>query len=67
MKYSIIDKLSLASSEFWGDVDSRLKNTFRILAFTKLLVVTVADFLQVPPVIEKLTFLQFFNKESMTY
>lgn len=67
MKYSIIDKLSSASSEFWGDVDSRLKNTCRSLAFTKLLVVTIADFLQVPPVREKLTFLQFFNKESMTY
>ena len=49
----------MASSDLWTDIDSSLGEIFMTIpeiAFAGLSVMTVADFLQLPPVREKLIF-----------
>ena len=47
----------MVSSDLWTDIDSMLEKIYRIIpekAFGGLSVMTVADFLQLPPVRKKL-------------
>ena len=56
MKFLIIGKLSMVSSDLWADIDSRLGEIFMIIpkkAFSDLSDMTVADLLQLPPVRKK--------------
>ena len=53
VKFLIIDELSMVSSNLWIDINSRLEEIFVIIpekAFAGLSVMTVGDFLQLPPV-----------------
>ena len=62
VKFLIIDKLFMISSDLWNDINSRLEEIFMMVpekAFTGLSVMTVGHFLQLPPVIVKFTFSQF--------
>ena len=59
VKFFITDQLSMASSNLWTDIDSRLGEIFMIIpekAFTGLSIMTVEDLLQLPPVRGKLIF-----------
>ena len=59
VKFVIIDELSMVSSNLWIDINSRLEEIFMIIpeeAFAGLSVMTVGDFLQLPPVLENLYF-----------
>ena len=56
----------MVSSDLWTDVDSRLGEIFMMIpdiAFAGLLVMTVADLLQLPPVREKLIFSHFLIRQ----
>ena len=60
----------MVSSDLWTDIDSKFAEKCMIIhekSFASCPVTTVADFLQLPPLIEKLIFSQFFNKNSMKY
>ena len=62
VKFLIIDKLFMVSSDLWNDINSRLEEIFMMVpekAFTGLSVMTLGHFLQPPPVIVKFTFSQF--------
>ena len=62
VKFLIIDKLFMVSSDLWNDINSRLEEIFMMVpekAFTGLSVMTLGHFLQLPPVIVKFTFFQF--------
>ena len=64
----IIDEFSMVWSDLWADIDSRMEETFMMIpeiAFVGIPVMTVADFLEVPPVRGKLIFFKFFDKDSM--
>ena len=68
VKFLIIDKLSMVSSDLWTDIDSRLGEIFMMIpgkAFAGLSIMTAADLLQLSPVRGKLIFFQFFDKDSM--
>ena len=62
VKFLIIDKLFMVSSNLWTDIDSTLREIRMMIpekAFAGLSVMTVADLLQLPPVRGKLIFLNF--------
>ena len=63
VKFLIIDQLSMVLSDLRRDIDLR----FPEKAFAGLSILTVADFLQLPPVRGKLIFSQFFDKDSMKH
>ena len=68
IKLLIIDELFMVSSDLWKGIDLRLGQIFMMIpekAFAGLSVMTVADFLQLPPVRRKLIFSQFSDKDSM--
>ena len=70
MKSLIIDELSMVSSDLCIDIDSMLTEMLMMIpekAFDGLSVMTVADFLHLPPVREKLKFSQFFDKDSVKH
>lgn len=59
MKFLIIDKVSMVSSDLSTDIDSRLEEIFTIIVekeFGSLSSMTVADLLQLPLVRGKLLF-----------
>ena len=54
VKLILIDELYIVPSDLWAYIDSRLGEIFMMIpekAFTGLSVMTVADLLQLPPVI----------------
>ena len=59
VKFLIIDELSMVSSDLWVDINSRLKEIFMITEkpFVGLSVITVGNFLQLPPKSYFFTFL----------
>ena len=59
VKFLIIDELSLVSSDLWVDINSRLQEIFMIIEkpFAGLSVITVGNFLQLPPKSYFFTFL----------
>ena len=59
VKFLIIDELSMVSSDLWVDINSRLKEIFMIIEkpFVCLSVITVGNFLQLPPKSYFFTFL----------
>ena len=63
-KYLIIDELSMISSDLWVDINSRLQEIYMIIekVFSGLSVMTVGDFLQLPPVLGKFIFTPFSHK-----
>ena len=69
VKFLIIDELSIVSSDLWVDITSRLQQIFMSIekAFAGLSVMTVGDFLQLPPVLGKLIFSPFSDKDSMKH
>ena len=70
VKFLIIDELSMVSSNLWIDINSRLEEIFVIIpekAFAGLSVMTVGDFLQLPPVLGKFIFSPFSDKDSMKH
>ena len=70
MKFLIIDELSMVSSDLWIDINSRLEEIFIMIpekAFAGLSVMTVGDFLQLPPVLGKFLFSPFSDKDSMKH
>ena len=70
MKLLIIEELSTVSSDLWTDIDSRLGEIFIMIPekeFASLSVLAVAELLQPPPVIGKLIFSQFSDKDSMKH
>ena len=70
MKLSIIDELSMVSSDLWTDNDSKLGEIFKMIpeiAFSSLSVLTVADLVELPPVTGKLLFSQFSDQNSMKH
>ena len=67
-EYIIIDKLSIVSSDLWIDIDSMLREIFMVVpekAWAGLSVMAIADFLELPLVLEKIKFSQFSDKASM--
>ena len=70
VRFFIIDKLSMISSDLWEDIDSRLGEIFMKIpekAFAGISVITVGDLLQLPPVRGKLIFSEFCDKNSMKH
>ena len=70
VKFLIIDELSMVWSSLWTDIEPSLRVIFAMIskkAFAGLLVMTVADLLQLPSVRGKLTFSQFSDKDSMKH
>ena len=68
MTFLTIDELSIVSSDLWVDINSRLQEIFMMIvekAFAGLSVMTVGDFLQLPPVLGKFIFSPFSDKDSM--
>ena len=58
----IIDELSMVSSDFWTDINSKMGEIFMMIpekAFAGLSVVTIADLLYLPPVRENSYFHYF--------
>ena len=57
-------------SDLWTDIDSRLGEIFTMIpekVFANLSLMTVVDFIQLPPVRGKVKFSQFSDKASMKY
>ena len=70
MKFIITDGLSKVLSDLWADIDSRLEELCMRIpekAFAGLLVMIVADLLQLPPVRGKLITSQFYVKGSIKH
>ena len=67
MKFLITDELSMVSSDLWVDINSRLQEIIMITekTFAGLSVMTVGDFLQLPPVLRKFISLPFSDNDSM--
>ena len=62
VKFLIIDELSTVSSDLWIDINSRLEEVLMIIpekAFASFSVMTVSDFLQLPPVLGEFIFSSF--------
>ena len=58
----------MVSSDLWTGIDSRMGDMMICKnAFTGLSVITVADFLQLPPVRGKLIFSRFSDKDSLKH
>ena len=65
VKIFIIDELSMVSSDLWTGIDSSLGGIFMMIpeiAFAGLLVLTVADLFELPPVKGSLYFLNFLMR-----
>ena len=70
VKFLIIDELSMVSSDLWIDINSRFEEVLIIIpekAFASLSVMTVSDFLQLPPVLGEFIFPSFSDKDSMKH
>ena len=70
LKCLIVDELSLVSSNLWTDIDSRLGELFLMIlekAFADLSVMTVGNFLQLPPVRIKLVSTIFWKEWYETF
>ena len=60
----------MVSSNLWIDINSRLEEIFMMIpekALAGLSVMTVGDFLQLPPVLGKFIFSQLSDKVSMKH
>ena len=60
VKLIMIDEISMVSSDLWTDVDARLAEIFKTydLPFAGLSMITIGDFLQLPPVKGRFIFSQ---------
>ena len=68
MKFLIIDKFSMESSDLWTDIDSRLGEILMVLRekeFAGLSVTTVVDLLQLTLITGKPIFSQLSDKGTM--
>ena len=68
-KSALRNKLSQVKF-LWNDINLRLEEIFMMIpekAFTGLSVMTVGHFLQLPPVIVKITFSQLSDKDSVKH
>ena len=67
VKFLIIDELSMVLSDLWVYIYSRLQEIFMMIiekTFAGLSVMTVGDFLQLPPVLGKFIFSLFSDEDS---
>ena len=70
MNCLIIDELSMVSSDFWTDINSKMGEIFMMIpekAFAGLSVVTIADLLYLSPVRENSYFHYFFIRIVKTF
>ena len=70
VKCLLTDEISMVLSDLWTDINTRIREAFFMIPkkiFAGLLVMTVAEFLQLPPFRRKLIFSQFSDKGSMNY
>ena len=70
MKFLIINELTMVSSDLWVDINSMLQEIFMMIiekAFAGSSVMTVGDFLQLPPVVGEFIFSPFSDKVNIEH